>query len=269
MSVVDRLSADEDRKRRARRTRTIAIWVTRVLTLVISLGAWEAASRTERIDPLFFSSPSQVVNFLVASVPSEVFWVNVGVTLRETLLGLVIGSLGGVLVGLLFAEFSFLRDTYTPFMTLFNSLPRVALAPMFIIWFGIGETSKVVLAVSLVFFIVMVNAESGARSADIEHLSAVRSMGATRLQVFTKVMWPAALPSILSSMRLAVVYALLGAVVGEMLAAQRGIGQQIQYNATTFNTAGVLGLLLTLASIALILNAIVLLIERRMLGWRV
>jgi NitT/TauT family transport system permease protein len=232
------------------------------------LLVWEKLSESQVIDPLFFSSPSAIGAFLVQEIASPLMWSGLLITLRETALAFFIGSLLGVTAGLLRISFRFLAAVTDPFVTVLNALPRVALAPMFIIWFGIGEPSKVVLGISLVFFIMMINAESGARAVDQEYITAVRALGGSRLQLFRMVLLPGAVAAIFGGLRLAVVYSMTGVVFGEMLAAKAGLGHQLQFYANTFRTEGVFGMLLILAVVALAINAMVLLLERRLLAWR-
>jgi NitT/TauT family transport system permease protein len=188
--------------------------------------------------------------------------------LRETLLGFTIGSLAGIGAGILRMQFPFAADVSSPFLTILNVLPRIALAPMFIIWFGIGEGSKVALAISLVFFILMLNTEAGIKSLDRELVVTMRALGATDRQLFWKVMLPGAVPAIFGGLRLGVVYALLAVVVGEMISARMGLGQRISFYAASFRSEGVLGTILVLAVIGLALNFIVAQAEARLLRWK-
>lgn len=267
-AVFARLKLAEQARKQHRRKRGAAVWFTRVAILVVFLALWQWGADSGVIDTLFFSSPSLVWAFLVEIMTSSEIYGHIGVTLGELFLAFVIGSAAGVFIALLRSSFTFLSDVSGPYLTILNALPRVALAPMFIIWFGIGETSKVAIAVSMVFFIMMVGTEAGARSIEQEYVTSMRAMGATKAQVFVKLLLPATVPAIFGGLRLAVTYSLLGVVFGEMLASRAGLGQQIQYYASTFRTDGVFGLLLVLALIALALNALVVFIESRLLRWQ-
>jgi NitT/TauT family transport system permease protein len=266
--IVGELQDRERHQSRRRSQRHAYVWIVRISLLVLFLATWQFLTDSMMLDTLFFSSPRQVLEFLVTQIQTGEFWTDALVTTRETLAGFTIGTALGVAAGLIIAEFDFLARVVTPFLTLLNAMPRVALAPLFIIWFGIGEVSKVVLSVSLVFFIMLINTETGARSVEREFVTVSRAMGASRWQLFTKVTLPATIPSITSGLRVSVVYALLGVIFGEMLSAEQGLGQKMQFHATTFNTAGVFGLLLVLSFLALALSATVTAIERRMLRWR-
>ncbi len=266
--AISALMAAERAAAARQRRRTAAVWACRAAVLVAFLGLWEWGVRAGRIDPFFFTQPSAVWSFLLQEFAAGDIWTHVVVTIRETVLGFAIGSAAGMVAGLLRVQYRFGAAVSDPFLTVLNVLPRVALAPMFIIWFGLGEASKVALAVSLVFFIMMINTEAGIRSLDRELFIAMRAMGATERQLFWKVMLPGAVPAIFSGLRLGAVYALLAVVVGEMIAARAGLGQRIAFFGASFRTEGVIGTILILAVIGLGLNAAVSLVERRLLRWR-
>lgn len=251
-----------------RRRRTTAVWLVRALVLVLFLGSWQWAVSAGLIDPFFFSQPSAIWNFLVEEIRDGGIWPHVVVTLRETLAGFALGAAAGVAAGIVRMQFPFVAGVSDPFLTILNVLPRVALAPMFIIWFGVGEGSKVALAVSLVFFIMMLNTEAGIRSLDRELILTMRALGATDRQLFWKVMLPGAVPAIFGGMRLGVVYALLAVVVGEMISARMGLGQRIAFYAASFRAEGVLGTILVLAMIGLSLNFVVARAEASLLKWK-
>lgn len=266
--VLATLQRSEADRLARRRRRTAAVWLVRALVLVLFLGSWQGAVTAGLIDPFFFSQPSAIWGFLVEEISDGGIWPHVVVTLRETLLGFALGAAAGVAAGIVRMQFPFVAGVSDPFLTILNVLPRVALAPMFIIWFGVGEGSKVALAVSLVFFIMMLNTEAGIRSLDRELILTMRALGATDRQLFWKVMLPGAVPSIFGGMRLGVVYALLAVVVGEMISARMGLGQRIAFYAASFRAEGVLGTILVLAMIGLSLNFVVARAEASLLRWK-
>ncbi len=266
--VIETLKRSEDLRRAARRQRAVWVWAGRAAVLTLFLGLWELAIVRGWIDPFFFSQPSAIGHFLVEEFREGSIWPHVIVTVRETLAGFAIGASAGIGFGILRMQFSYLAEVSNPFLTILNVLPRVALAPMFIIWFGVGEGSKVALAVSLVFFILMLNTEAGIKSLDRELVVTMRALGATDRQLFWKVMLPGAVPAIFGGMRLGVVYALLAVVVGEMIAARMGLGQRIAFYAASFRAEGLLGTILVLAMIGLMLNFVVARAEAVLLRWK-
>jgi NitT/TauT family transport system permease protein len=266
--VLDTLERKEAARMGRRRRRIFWVWIARVVLIVLIVGAWEWAIRAGLIDAFFFSQPSAIGTFLVEEFREGSIWPHVAATLRATVTGFAIGAAAGVAAGIVRMQFPFVADVSDPYLTILNVLPRVALAPMFIIWFGVGESSKIALAVSLVFFILMLNTEAGIRSLDRELIITMRALGATDRQLFWKVMLPGAVPAIFGGMRLGVVYALLAVVVGEMIAARQGLGQRIAFYAASFRAEGVLGTILVLACIGLLLNLAVARTEVKLLRWK-
>ncbi|WP_422001321.1 ABC transporter permease [Reyranella sp.] len=266
--VLDTLARSEADRLSRRRRRTAWVWTTRALVLAVFLGSWQWAVDAQLIDPFFFSQPRAIAQFLAEEVRDGSIWPHVFVTLRETLAGFALGAAAGIAAGIVRMQFPFAADVSNPFLTILNVLPRVALAPMFIIWFGVGEGSKIALSVSLVFFILMLNTEAGIRSLDRELIVTMRALGATDRQLFWKVMLPGAVPSIFGGLRLGVVYSLLAVVVGEMISARMGLGQRIAFYAASFRAEGVLGTILVLAMIGLGLNFVVVRAEALLLRWK-
>ncbi len=260
---------------RGRRAARTAPWRDRILTsvwrlavLVVFAGAWDGATRAALIDPFWVSSPTRILGDLYQRVVSGSVFVHIWVTLSEAFLGFVTGAVTGILVGFALARWDRLARVLDPYVTALNSLPRVALAPLFILWFGIGATSKVVLAFSLVVFILLVNTYAGAKNVDQDLVIIARLLGANRRQLTTKVILPASVPWIFAGLRLGLAYALIGAVVGEVIVAQAGLGFLISYSAGVFNTTGVFSALIILMVIAMLLNEAMKAAERTLLRWQ-
>jgi NitT/TauT family transport system permease protein len=243
------------------------VGILRVLLLAMVLGSWEATSRLNLVSSLFISRPSAVFTYLIGALRTDEFWTAIGATTLATVFGLLFGTVGGVLMGLFFGRFPRFGDVLNPYMTIVNSLPRIALAPLFIAWFGISITAKVVLSSSLVFFILWINTCAGLQSADPDTVTIVRSLGASRNQVFLKAVLPSAAPSIFAGIRLGVIYSILGVVVQEMIAARNGIGVLIVSYSGVFRMDAVFGLLVVLAALAGGLTAIIGLVQRAVLAW--
>ncbi|MEM6634614.1 MAG: ABC transporter permease [Pseudomonadota bacterium] len=278
VSTVDappiRQSVAETQSEYLRRTRRNAIrdsfivWVFRIGLGAALLGAWEYAANAEWIDTFFFSKPSDVWTFLREMFLDGSVWRHIAATLQSTLIGFSLAVVTAIPFGLLLARFPILDKIFAPYLAALNALPRVALAPIFILWFGVGIESKIVLVWSLVFFIILINTEAGVKSADRELLRLSQVMGATQRQIFAKIVLPGAVPSIFAGIRLGVIYALLGTVVGEMVAAEAGLGQMVSLFSGTYRTGGVLAILLILSLMGVAMNGIMLLAEKRLLKWQ-
>ncbi|MEM9128392.1 MAG: ABC transporter permease [Pseudomonadota bacterium] len=244
------------------------IWVFRIGIGVAFLTGWEYAARAGWIDTFFFSQPSDVWVFLKQMFIDGSVWRNIGATLQSTLIGFFLAIITAIPFGLLLARFPIIDRIFAPYLAALNALPRVALAPIFILWFGVGIESKIVLVWSLVFFIILINTEAGVKSADRELLRLSQVMGATQRQIFTKIVLPGAVPAIFAGVRLGVIYSLLGTVVGEMVAAEAGLGQMVSLYSGTYRTGGVLAVLLLLSLMGVAMNGIMLLLEKRLLRWQ-
>lgn len=249
-------------------SRDIMVWILRMVVLAVFVAAWHYSVAWGIVPEFYASTPKKTLIFLVEYVSSGTIWLDGSYTVYETLTGFIIGSAAGVASGLLLARFEFVDRVISPFLQGFNAMPRVALAPLFILWFGIGTESKIVLSISIVYFIMLLNTQAGARATDHDMMMMTRAMGATPRQAYLKVVLPYAVPSIFAGLRLAAVYSLLGAVVGEMLSAQHGWGRQITYYSQTFAVEGVFGLLLVLALFSIGLNYVMVVIENRLLSWK-
>lgn len=260
-----------DRQRRADRRRRTNTWLLRLGIVVVWLGSWELTA-TYWIDPFFYSKPSKIVERLVEWFTQGTdfgpIWYQIGVTVEEALLGLVIGVVAGVLVGVLLGRSRYLADVLAPFVKGANALPRIVLAALFFIWFGIGLSSKVATAFILVFFAVFFNAFTGAREVDRNVIDNARILGASRMQVLTSIVLPSATSWILSSLHTALGFALIGAVVGEYTGAQAGLGFLISNAQGTFDSAGIYAGMIIITVVALAAEFLIGQAENRLLRWR-
>jgi NitT/TauT family transport system permease protein len=258
--TVDLLAAD------ARNERLI-VMAWRAGITVVGLALWEYASG-RWIKPFWISSPSAIYTQLADWVVTGELWLHVQITLTETLLGFVLGAITGIAVGLALGLNKRMAAVLDPFIIAFNSLPKIALAPLFILWFGVGLLSKVVLATFVVFFLVFYNTYSGTLAVEQELVDVLRLMGGSRLQIIRKVILPSVLLWIFTGMKISVPYALIGAVVGEMMASNKGLGYLIQAAAGQYDTNGVFAALFVLMVIATGLHTALKLSERLMLRWK-
>jgi NitT/TauT family transport system permease protein len=189
-------------------------------------------------------------------------------TLSETLAAFALGSAAGIAFGLLFVLYPRLEKFLDPLFTAFNALPRIALAPLFLLWFGLGPSSKIALGISLTFFIVLSSTVAGGRSVNTDWIILSRMLGASKMTIFFKVTLISAVPTIFSGLRLGLIYALLGVIGGEIIASQHGLGQLLSYLAGTFDTNGVFAVLFFLAMLGVALTKLMSAIENYLLRWR-
>ncbi|WP_423391232.1 ABC transporter permease [Burkholderia sp. LMG 21824] len=264
---------DDERaaQRRLRRRRNLIVTL-RIAVLVIVLGGWELAARLKWIDPFFFSMPSlifaQIQDWFVNGTSQGPLLTQVWVTLEETGIGFVIGSVAGVICGIVLGRNKLMADVFGLYIQIANSIPRVVLGSIFVIALGLGMASKIALAVVMVFFVVFGNAFQGVREADRYLIANAQILGASRRQITTAVVIPSALSWILASLHVSFGFALVGAVVGEFLGSKQGIGLLISTAQGAFNASGVFAAMIVLAVVALAADYLLTWLEKRLLKWR-
>lgn len=214
------------------------------------------------------SQPSAVVRDLIQLIITGGIWKHLQATLTEMAVGYAIGAVCAVVLGFLFGRVKLLGDIFNPYIILFNGIPKVALAPVFIIWFGIGLMSKIAIVSTMVFFVVFVNTFAGLRSINEDYVALVRIMGASRLQVVWEVFLPSTAPFILVGLRAGVPFSVIGAVVGEFIAATKGLGFYISYQQGLFDTTGIFVGVTILAGLVVGLDWLLSILERRLLKWK-
>jgi NitT/TauT family transport system permease protein len=240
---------------------------------VVIIGFWQVASTTHLIgDPnnisFFFSTPLAVAAQIWKWFATGTIWHHLWITLWESILAFAIGSLAAIVIGFWFARKPRLAAVFNPYVKAANALPRVVLAPIFTLWFGLGIWSKVALGVTLVFFIVFFNVYQGVREVNTTVLSNARMLGMNERQLLRHVYLPSALSWVFSSLHISVGFAVVGAVVGEYLGAAGGLGYLIQQAEGVFDVAGVFAGMFVLAAFVLLIDWLVTLVERRLLVWR-
>lgn len=237
--------------------------------VIAFLVLWETSAQSGLLDPTFFGRPSGIRDFLWKGFVTEgKLWRELGYTLGGAAISFVLGSVCAVGFGLLFTTYPALHRAAEPYLTLLNAMPRIALAPLFLLWFGLGIGSKIAVGVSLTFFIVLSATVAGIRGVASDHLILSKALGASPTQLFFKVTLPSAVPVIFSGLRLGLIFALLGVVGAELIAAEHGLGQTLAYLQSTFNMDGVMALLFLLALLGLGVTAIMNRIERALLAWQ-
>ncbi len=211
--------------------------------LVVVLGGWQLLSSTGNLDPVLFGEPSGIVGRLVTWITEGTAIGSLGeqiaVTLEEALIGFVIGTVFGVVSGIALGRVRLLAEVFGPFIKVLNSIPRIVLGSIFVIMFGLGLESKVILVVVLVFFGVFFNAFQGTREVDRNLIANAAVLGASRWQITRQVVLPSAFTWIVASLHVAFGFALIGAIVGEFIGAQQGLGQLIRNAQGTFDANGV------------------------------
>lgn len=247
--------------------------VLQVSVAIVAVAAWFVLTTFPvfgkiLLPPFFFSNPVDVAVQVYTWFVSGVIWKHLWVTLLESILAFVLGSLGGVLVGFWFARQPRTAAVFDPYVKMVNALPRVVLAPIFTLWFGLGIWSKVALGITLVFFIVFFNVYQGVKEVSPTVLANARMLGMNERQLMRHVYWPSALSWMFSSLHTSVGFAVVGAVVGEYLGAAAGLGYLIQQAEGVFDVAGVFAGMFVLAAFVIVIDLLVTRVEKRLLVWR-
>lgn len=238
-----------------------------VLVLVAGIGLWELASISGWINPITVPSASDTAGAMVQLTTEGYFWEATWVTLQETLYGFAIGASLGLAIGALTGTFAVFRVAIWPFVVAFQNTPRIALAPIFLTWFGFGMTSKVVMAAVICFFPVVINTVAGLASVDDNARLLFRTYGASTRQTFFRLTLPTAAPITFAGIKTALTLALLGAIVGEFVGASEGLGVLINEFNFQLEVALAFGVVMYLAVIGLILYGLIELVEKKLITW--
>jgi NitT/TauT family transport system permease protein len=238
-----------------------------VLLFCASMAGWEALVRVLEVPIFILPPPSKVAMALWRGFASGLYLTHLYYTLAETILGFLLGAALGFFLGTAVATNRYVDYFLYPYIVMFQSLPKVALAPLIIIWFGLGLTSKVVNAALIAFFPLLVNTMVGLQSADEDRVSLMRSLAASERQIFWMLRLPSALPFVMAGLDVAMIFALIGAIVAEFVGARWGLGMLIQSMNFTMDVSGQFSILIVLSVMGLILNRCILFIRRRILFW--
>ena len=257
---------------RAAKRRRAQVLFWRALILVVFLGGWEAASQTGIIDPFFFAMPSTIAlrlwDWITEGTSEGPLWFHLWVTMEESLIGFFTGAIAGVVAGVALGRNRMLSDVLSIYIKLVNSIPRVVLAPIFIMIFGLGLGSKVALSFVMVFFVVFANAFQGVREADRNLLANAAILGARGWQLTRSVVIPSAMSWIFASLHVSFGFAIVGAIVGEFVGSRYGIGLLINIAKGAFDAAGMYAAIVIIMVVALAAEHLMTLIENRLARWR-
>lgn len=244
---------------------TLLMW--RIALVVALLGLWQWASVARKLD-FYISRPTAIAEKLTLWVGDGTLLHHVTATLLVAVCGFVLGAIAGLIVGLLLGRAERVARVVDPFLMGLYSMPKVALAPVFVLWFGVDMDMKIIFVASIVFFLVFLNTYTGVRTVSRDQITILRLMGAREHHLATKVILPSALVWVFAGLRLSVPYALIGAILGEMMATNRGLGFLLANTAATFDSAGSFAALVVIVTISMCLNALVRMSERVLMPWR-
>lgn len=238
-----------------------------ILVFFIVTGGWEFYVWATETPAYVLPAPSVVGKQLWVLLSSGVFWVNFKVTMYEVLMGYMLGIVIAIVLGVLISQVRILDLSLMPYIVAFQTIPSVALAPIFLQWFGYGLASKIVMAALIAFFPMLVNVIAGLQASGRDEIQMLKAFGANRFQILMKVRVPNAMPYVFAGLGLGVVFALVGAIVAEFVGAQQGLGKMILQFNEQFNIAGMFAVLVVLAAIGMTMHTIVGIAKRRIVFW--
>jgi len=238
-----------------------------IVSVVAGLVIWEFISRVLVANALFLAAPTQIFAAIVSLAKSGELWRHLGISAIEFVLGYGIASVLGIAAGLAMANSAVAKHAMQPWVSGLYATPTIALAPLFILWFGIGVWSKVVVVILLVFFPVVINTEAGLRTTSERLIEMLRSFGATQRQIFFKVSLPSAVPFILAGLKLGIGRGLIGVVVAELFGSRAGLGRLISAAADSFNMPELFAGVVVLAVAGILMTAGFTWLESRLVPW--
>lgn len=244
------------------RLRLLSIFFIQILILVSTFGIWEWAAHNEYIDPFITSKPSAVWNQIVQMTKSGSIWTHIGITVGETVFSFLLGTFLGIGLAIILWWSEFLAKLLDPFIIVFNSMPKIALGPIFIVWLGNGLPAIIVMALAISVITTFIVMFSGFLEVNPNHIKLVRTFGASKWQVFRKVVFPESAPAIIAALKVNIGLTLVGVIVGEFLVSQAGLGYLIIYGSQVFNFDQVMSSVIILCIVAAVLYYSVAFIEK-------
>jgi NitT/TauT family transport system permease protein len=243
------------------------VGLARLGLVLVVFGFWEFASGT-LFSTFWISKPSLIAAYIFKWIVYGDFFYQLSFTFGSMIAGFTLGTVLGLLAGVLLSRSQFISDILDPFLVAINGIPRVALAPLFVVWFGIDMLPKIILVFTLVFFVIFYNTYAGIKSVDRRFTDLAFVMGANANELFRKVILPASLPHIFLGIKLSIPYALIGAIIGEFVASSAGLGWKIQMETSLYNTTGTMAGLIVMMFIVVAMNSLLAVMERRLLRWQ-
>lgn len=235
---------------------------------VLLVLVWQAVVSLDLVTPIVARTPREVAEAMWALLTGSDFWPSFVSTISAMLIAFALASVVGIGIGILLGLMPRTHRVTEPYLSFFNSIPRTAFAPIFLVYFGIGQSSKIALAFTIVVFVMIVNARAGVIAVDRDIVTMARTIGMSKRQMFVKVMLPGAVPSIFAGLWLGVIYALLGVVTSEIIASERGVGQLVAQASSVYALETVYALVILLGLVGMLLNIVMGVAERYLLRWQ-
>lgn len=255
----------EDFLRRMKR-RTMWVRAVQILILIAFFGLWEITGRLGIIDSFLISMPSRMFSTIISLSQSGSLFLHVWVTLSETLLGFTLGTVLGILIAVILWWSDFISEVVEPYLIVFNSLPKTALGPIFIVWMGNNQAPVITMALAISLIVTIISVVTGFNQVDEDKIKLIKTFGGTKRQVLTKVVLPASVPTIMSAVKINMGLSWVGVITGEFLVSKAGLGYLIVYGGQIFKLDIVMSSVLILSILAALMYVLIDYLEKRMLG---
>jgi len=250
------------------RTEDFLIRLYQVLIVISLIVFWEVGARKQWIDPFIMSQPGKVIETIVALYQSGKLGIHIATTVGETTFGFIVGTLGGTLIAIVLWWSPKVARIFEPYIVVLNSIPKVALGPVFIVWLGSGAPAIIAMALATSIIVTIMMVFNGFNEVDSDKIKLLKSFGATRAQVMAKVTLPASVPTIIAALKVNLGLSLVGTIVGEFLVSKEGLGYLIVYGGQVFNMSLVMASVLILCVVAGVLYYTVSILERKVVRWK-
>lgn len=266
--MYNKVSEEQEKYIRKIKRRKKNITITQILILVVWLFLWEVAAKLGWIDTFLTSSPSEVWKLFIEYTKNGNLFYHVGISVTETIIGFLIGTILGVLVAIMLWWSDFVAKVLDPYLVVLNSLPKTALAPIIIIWVGAGYSGIIVTAITVSIVVTIMNVYSGFRNVDEDKIKLLETFGATKFQVLKKVVLPSSFPTIISTLKVNIGLSWVGVIVGEFLVSKAGIGYLIVYGGQVFKLDLVMMSVFILAIISAVMYQLIAFVEKKLTKWQ-
>lgn len=250
------------------RLEDILIRSYQVLIVLSLIGIWEIGAHCQWIDPFIASQPSKVIQTIIELYQSGKLWTHIGTTIGETIIGFVAGTFGGTLIAILLWWSPRIARIFEPYIVVLNSIPKVALGPVFIVWLGSGTPAIIAMALAISIIVTVMMVFNGFNEVDPDKIKLLKSFGATRGQIMTKVTLPASVPTIIAALKVNLGLSLVGTIVGEFLVSKEGLGYLIVYGGQVFNMGLVMASVIILCIVAMALYYAISSFEKKAIRWK-
>jgi len=248
--------------------KNIMVKVTQLAILAIFFGLWEIAARYKIIDPFLVSQPSRMLKTMLTLNQNGTLLMHIWVTLSETVVGFTLGTVAGMFIAILLWWSDFLSQVAEPYLVVLNSLPKIALGPIFIVWMGNGEAPIITMALAISLIVTIITLATGFKEVDEDKIKLLKTFGATKMQILTKCVLPASVPTIMSAIKINIGLSWVGVITGEFLVSKAGLGYLIVYGGQIFKLDMVMTSVLILSILSALMYVFIVYIEKKLIRWR-